>query len=49
MRRCVWSRNLKNGEAVACVGPQRHKKLTIIMENPKTFYLLLKIPMDKVK
>ena len=24
MRRCVWSRNLNNGEAMACVGPQRH-------------------------
>jgi hypothetical protein len=23
---CVWSRNLKNGEAMARVGPQRHKK-----------------------
>ena len=26
MSRCVWSRNLKNEEAVARVGPQRHKK-----------------------
>jgi len=26
MRRCVWSRNLKNEEAVARDGPQRHKK-----------------------
>ena len=26
MRRCVWSRNLKNEEAMARVGPQRHKK-----------------------
>ena len=25
MRRCVWSRNLKNEEAMARVGPQRHK------------------------
>jgi len=25
MRRCVWSRNLKNEEALARVGPQRHK------------------------
>jgi len=24
MRRCVWSRNLKNEEAMARVGPQRH-------------------------
>ena len=26
MRRCVWSRNLMNEEAMARVGPQRHKK-----------------------
>ena len=25
MRRCVWSRNLKNEEAMARVGPQRHE------------------------
>jgi len=25
MRRCVWSRNLKNDEAIARVGPQRHR------------------------
>jgi len=25
MRRCVWSRNLKNEEAMARVGPQRHR------------------------
>ena len=24
MRRCVWPRNLKNEEAMARVGPQRH-------------------------
>ena len=24
MRRCIWSRNLKNEEALAFVGPQRH-------------------------
>ena len=30
MRRCVWSRNLKNEEVIARVGPQRHrgKKIT---------------------
>ena len=28
MRRRVWSRNLKNEEAVARVGPQRHRKQT---------------------
>ena len=26
MRRCMWSRNLKNEEAMARVGPQRHRK-----------------------
>ena len=26
MRRCVWSRNLKNGEAMDRVEPQRHRK-----------------------
>ena len=26
MRRCVWSRNLKNEEAMARVGPQRHRR-----------------------
>jgi len=26
VRRCVWSKNLKNEEAMARVGPQRHKK-----------------------
>ena len=26
MRRCVWSRNRKNEEAMARVGPQRHRK-----------------------
>ena len=26
MRRCVWSGNLKNEEAMVRVGPQRHKK-----------------------
>jgi len=26
VRRCVWSRNLKNEEAMARVGPQRHRK-----------------------
>ena len=26
MRRCVWSRNLKNEEAMDRVGPQRHKR-----------------------
>ena len=26
MRRCVWSRNLKNEEAMVRVGPQRHRE-----------------------
>jgi len=26
MRRCVWSRNLKNEEAMDRVGPQRHRR-----------------------
>ena len=26
MRRCVWSRNLKNEEVMVRVGPQRHRK-----------------------
>jgi len=26
MRRCVWSRNVKNEEAMARVGPQHHRK-----------------------
>jgi len=29
MRRCVWSRNLKNEEAMDRIGPQRHRKQTI--------------------
>jgi len=29
MRRCVWSRNLKNEEAMARVGPQRHRNIYI--------------------
>jgi len=31
MRRCVWSRNLKNKEAMARVGPQRHRKQNKIL------------------
>ena len=30
MRRCVWSRNLKNEEAMARVGLQHHNKKKII-------------------
>ena len=29
MRRCMWCRNLKNEEAMARVGPQRHRKKEI--------------------
>ena len=31
MRLCVWSRNLKNEEAMARVGPQRHKKKKVCL------------------
>jgi len=31
MRRCVWSRNLKNKETMARVGPQGHRKKYIII------------------
>ena len=30
VRRCVWSRNLKNEEAMVRVGPQRHRKQIIV-------------------
>ena len=30
-RRCLWSRNLKNEEAMARVGPQRHRKIKAVM------------------
>ena len=45
MRRCVWSRNLKNEEAMAGVGPQRHRKennnLYVII-NIHIFFMFLK-------
>ena len=31
MRRCMWSRHLKNEEALARAGPQRHKKKKITL------------------
>jgi len=34
MRRCVWSRNLKNEEAMARVAPQRHKKKKVVTADP---------------
>jgi len=36
VRRCVGSRNLKNGEAIAGVGPKRHKKKVSIDVSPMT-------------
>jgi len=30
MRRCVWSRNLKNEEAMARVGPRQKKKIHVL-------------------
>jgi len=30
VRCCVWSRNLKNEEAITHVGPQRHRKKILI-------------------
>ena len=35
MRRCVWSRNLKNEEAMAQFGPQGHRG-----KKKKKFYVL---------
>jgi len=31
VRRCVWSRNLKNEEVMTRVGPERHKKITALV------------------
>jgi len=36
MRRCVWSRNIKNEEAMARDGPQRHKKNLLILNHTIT-------------
>ena len=50
IRRCVLSRNLKNEEAMACVGPQRQTKKKESNENLKSIYLnmykYLRIPFD---
>jgi len=35
VRRCVWSRNLKNEEATTRVGSQRHKKNKYVAENSR--------------
>ena len=39
MRGCVWSRNLKNEEAIARVGPQRHKKKYFKLSSEGNAYL----------
>jgi len=41
MRRCVWSRNLKN-EVMARVGPQRHKKKSKQMSKPMQWTHMLR-------
>ena len=43
MRRCVWSRNLVNEEAMAHVGPQRHRinKLTINVGPTLSTYIII--------
>jgi len=41
MRRCVWSRNLKSGEAMACVGPQRHRKKKVLRSLLLIWFFLL--------
>jgi len=42
MRRCVWSRNLKNEEAMARIGPQLHKKkIPLISANDQLFCRIL--------
>ena len=44
MCRCVWSRNLKNEEAMARAGPQRHKK----KKNPLYLSVKIQIPESNV-
>jgi len=43
MCRCVWSRNLKNEEAMARVGPQRHKEKKLHADIYTIFNILLRI------
>jgi len=49
MRRCVWSRNLKNEEAMARIGPQRQKKnlrgkeLKYLPGYPEIFFMVFLI------
>jgi len=45
VRRCVWSRNLKNEEAMTRVGSQRHSKKNVIILKA---YLLLVLNNDLV-
>jgi len=39
MSHCVWSRNLKNEEAMARIGPQRHRK-QIKTKQTKPMYII---------
>ena len=39
VRRCVWSRNLKNDEAMTRVGSQRHKKKYIPLLSTSILYI----------
>jgi len=37
MRRCVWSRNLRNEEALARVRPQRHREKNVLGDYLKKY------------
>jgi len=39
VRRCVWSRNLKNEEAMTRVGSQRHSKKNCMEEGSSKAYV----------
>jgi len=43
MRRCVWSRNLRNEEAMARVGPQRHRKKQAAVKLSTHFHLVARL------
>jgi len=47
MRRCVWSRNLKNEEAMARVGPQRHRNKKFTNQTVINNYSLLGLKKRK--
>ena len=47
MRRCVWSRNLKNEEAMARAGPQRHRKQKSSRDSISDSFLYLLKYLDK--